>query len=168
MGLRETVTPFAAAGWVISASYEQLLNGPPNYDESAKGYAQRLGAAAARGASTDIFTASIFAPIFHQDPRYYKLGESHKTLNRIVYAGSRTFITRTDGGRATLNLSQLLGNLGATSLTQAYYPPGNRGLDALGRTYGESLLGTSLSFVVSEFLSEALDILHLQHTPIAP
>jgi hypothetical protein len=161
MGFRDSATPFSAAGWVLSATYEQIVNGPPNYAESGKGYAQRLGAAAARGTSKSIFSTSVLAPVFHEDPRYYKLGATHSAAARLLYAASRTFITKNDGGAPTPNLSLLLGTLGATSLTQAYYPPVNRGFDDLSRTYGEALGSDMFSMVVSEFLSEALDILHL-------
>jgi hypothetical protein len=161
MGFLHSVTPFAALGWITAATYEQITDGPPNYGQSGKGYVQRSGAAAARGTADNVFTDSILSPIFHEDPRYYKQGRQHQVAYRIVYAVTRTFITRTDGGANTLNLALLLGNLGSTALTQAYYPPINRGFLSLARNYGDSLGGSALGFTVSEFLNQALEILHM-------
>jgi hypothetical protein len=162
IGFRDSLTPLTAIGWVGSATFEQIIDGPPNYGETGKGYVQRIGAAAARGASQNIFSAALFAPIFHQDPRFYKLGDGHHAATRVLYAASRTLITRGDNGKQQLNLSLLLGHLGGTSLTQAYYPPLNRGLRDLSHTYIESLLAASISFTFSEYLADALNFLHLQ------
>jgi hypothetical protein len=162
IGFRDTLTPLAALGWVGEATFEQIIDGPPNYGETGRGYVQRIGAFAAHGASDSVFTAAVFAPVFHQDPRFYKQGHSHSVAERIAYSATRTFLTRTDGGRQTINLAQLTGNLAGAALTQAYYPPLNRGFRDFGHIYGVSLLGASVSYVFSEFLSDTLTILHLQ------
>jgi hypothetical protein len=162
MGFRDAVTPVSALGWFAAGTYAEITDGPPNYQAGGKAYIERIGAAAARGVSQEVFSTALFSTLLHEDPRYYKRGKSHKATYRVLYAASRTFVTRTDGGRPTLNLARLLGNLGGTSLTQAYYPSQNRGFDDLARTYGESLAGTSLSLVFDEFLSDALAVMHLQ------
>ena len=74
LGLKDSVSPLAAFGWLISAGYEQATNGSPNYGGNAKGFAQRLGASAARASSESIFSDSIAASILHEDPRYYRMG----------------------------------------------------------------------------------------------
>ena len=74
MGMRDSVSPFAMIGWVASATYEQIVNGSPNYGQTGKGYARRLGAAAARNTSEDLISTSVLAPLLHEDPRYYKMG----------------------------------------------------------------------------------------------
>ena len=61
-----------------AASYEQALNGSPNYGTDAGAYGQRVGAAAIRDASQTIFSDSIMAPILREDPRYYVMGKSPK------------------------------------------------------------------------------------------
>ena len=154
LGIRASVSPFTAVGWVASAGYSQATNGSPNYGQTGKGFAQRLGAAAARSTSEDIFTDSVLAPALHQDPRYYQMGPGHNVAVRTVYAVSRVFITRTDGGRETLNVSLLGGNLAGAALTQAYYPPINRGVTEVMKTYGTSLAGSAVGFGLSEFFTQ--------------
>lgn len=165
LGVRDAVSPFSAVGWVIAAGYAQAVNGSPNYGQTGKGFAQRLGAAAARSSSEGIFGDSVLAPILHEDPRYYKMGSGHNFVKRLVYAGTRPLITRTDGGRSTPNFSLLGGELAGAALTQAYYPPLNRGFTEVARTFGGSVGSTALGFVVTEFLADTLQVFHLKSRP---
>lgn len=163
MGFRSVVTPFSVIGWFAAAGYSQGTNGRPNYGQTFTGFGQRLGANAARAASEDIFTDSVFAPLLHEDPRYYQMGSGHNPAVRVGYAVTRVFITRTDAGHPTPNLALLGGNLAGAALTQTYYPPINRGFDQTAQTFGTSLGGSALGFALSEFFSGAADrLLHLK------
>jgi hypothetical protein len=160
LGFKDSISPLSAAGWVLSAGWEQLVNGSPNYGTNGKAFAQRLGASAARDVSEGIFTDSVMSSVLHEDPRYYKMGSGHNVIKRAAYAATRTIITRTDGGHTTINLAFLSGNLAGAALTQAYYPPVNRGFTQVLQTYGGSIGGGALGFLASEFLG---DIFHAMH-----
>jgi hypothetical protein len=162
IGLRYSVSPFSATGWVVSAEYSLLINGSPNYGTNGKAYAQRLGAAAARNGSQAIFTDAIMAPVMHEDPRYYIMGPGHNVFKRAGYAITRPLITRTDDGRTTVNFALLAGNLAGSALTQAYYPPVNRGFSQTMQTFGNSLGGSALGFAVIEFSGDILKAIHLK------
>ncbi|HEU4634987.1 MAG TPA: hypothetical protein VFS41_02335, partial [Edaphobacter sp.] len=125
LGFRESITPFSMVGWVASAGWSHLLNSAPNYGVNSEAFAQRLGAAAATGASKEIFSDAVFAPLLRQDPRYYQLGRSHTFINRALYAGTRPVIGRTDSGRQIFNFAGVLGTGASAALTQAYYPDEN-------------------------------------------
>jgi hypothetical protein len=162
LGFRSSVTPFSMAGWVLSASYSQAVDRSPNYGTNGKAFAQRLGAAAARNESEGVFSDALMAPIFHEDPRYYEMGRAHPFLRRALYAATRTFVTRTDDGAATPNYALISGNLAGSALTNAYYPSRNRGFGDTAKTFGWSLGGSSLGFVVTEFYDDALELVHLK------
>jgi len=162
MGAKSTVTPFSMAGWLISSGYSHLTNGPPNYGMDKGAFGQRLGAAAIRSSSQGLFTTSVMANVFHEDPRYYQMGRSHGIRQRIVYAATRVLITKTDSGKATVNLALLTGNLAGAALTNAYYPPRNHGVGQTMLIFGSSLGGSALGFGVSEFLNDALQLAHLK------
>lgn len=162
LGLRDAISPFAVVGWLSSAAYSQALDSSPNYGQGWGPFAQRFGASAARGASEGILSDSVFAPIFHEDPRYYQLGPGHNILRRTLYAVTRTVVTKTDGGRTTPNLALLAGNAAGSILTNAYYPEINRNAKTTVETFAGSVGGSAIGFFVSEFLSEALDIVHLK------
>jgi hypothetical protein len=161
MGFRDAVTPFSVLGWASIAEYEQVRNVTPNYGTNGGAYLQRFGAAAARGASKGVFTASLFAPLLHEDPRYYKVGRSRSAAYRLFYAGSRVFITKRDDGSETVNWALLSGDLAGTALTQAYYPAQNRGAGIVGRDYGVALGGSAVTFALAEYLAETLEFLHV-------
>jgi hypothetical protein len=162
LGLRESFTLFSFIGWTASAEYSQLLNSSPNYGTDAGAYGERLGATSLRLISQNIIGHAVFDPVFHDDPRYYKMGSGHNIVARTFYAATRTLITKSDDGRAHPNYSLLSGNLAGAALTNAYYPRVNRGFEQTAETFGNSLGGSAFGFVVTEFLDDALKLAHLQ------
>lgn len=156
LGLRESVTPFAMLGWISSAGWRQLIDSSPNYGTNGKAFAQRLGAAAALNSSKEIFSDSILATAFHQDPRYYQLGKSHKFIDRALYAATRPVIGRTDSGKAIPNYAYILGTGGAAALTRAYYPERNQTGGQLVQTWATSLGGSAIGSLVSELGGEVI------------
>ncbi|ODU55071.1 MAG: hypothetical protein BGO25_12700 [Acidobacteriales bacterium 59-55] len=162
MGVKSVVSPLSVAGWLGSAGWSHLTNGPPNYGTDSGAFGQRLGAAAIRSSSQNFFSTSIMANVLHEDPRYYKLGRSHSIRNRILYAATRPLITRTDSGRRTVNLALLTGNLAGAILTNAYYPQQNHGFSETAKIFGSSIGGSAIGFGVSEFLGDALQLIHLK------
>ncbi len=119
-------------------------------------------AAALRAGSEGIFTDCLFAPLFHEDPRYYVMGKGHPFLKRLAYAGTRVLITRTDGGHQTPNFALLAGNAAGSALTIPYYPSKNTSFSEVAQTFGGSLGGSAIGFVVDEFIIDALVKVHLK------
>jgi len=161
-GFKDSFSLFAATGWLAAAGWEQLWNDSPNYGTDAGAFGQRLGAAVLRGSSESVFSESLFAPLFHEDPRYYVMGKGHPFFKRLVYAGTRVLITRTDGGHQTPNFALLAGNAAGSALTIPYYPAKNTTFSEVALTFGGSLGGSALGYVVDEFIIDALVELHLK------
>ena len=158
LGARHVTSSFSAATWVFSAGYEQVLNSRPNYGETFKGFAQRVGADAARNISEGVFSDSVLAPILHEDPRYYKLGPGHPLTKRVRHALLQPIFTRTDAGARTINFSQIGGNLAGAGLTDAYYPSINRTTGATLITFGTSMGGGAIGYLFNEFFSIHLPV----------
>jgi hypothetical protein len=151
LGVRDAYSPFSASGWFAVAGYEQVMNGSPNYGTDRGAFGQRLCAAAVRDSSESIFSESVMANFFHEDPRYYQMGPAHNFFVRLLYSGTRPIFTRSDSGRQSLNLASLSGTLGGSALTNLYYPQANRGPTQTMETFGGSIGGSALGDVVSEF-----------------
>jgi hypothetical protein len=162
LGFRSSVTPFSMLGWAFSAGFSQARDGSPNYGTNGKAFAQRLGASAARNESEGVFSDALMAPLFHEDPRYYEMGPGHSFGKRLFYAATRTIITRTDDGRATPNFALLSGNVAGAALTNAYYPSQNRGFGNTAVTFGSSIGGSAIGYIVTEFYDDALQVVHLR------
>ena len=156
MGLQGAFSPYAAVGWISAAGYEQVTGTTPYYGSDRGAFGQRLGAAAIRAISEDTLADSVLAPVFHEDPRYYRLGPTHKPFARLIYAVTRSVITRDDQGRTVPNLSQIGGNLAGSALTNAYYPAANRSASQTMETFGGSLGGTALGDAIAEFFGGML------------
>ena len=163
LGVRDAFSPFAAVGWLASAGWDQLLNGSPNYGTDSGAFGQRLGAAAIRDTSETLVSDCVLAPLLREDPRYYRMGPGHNFFIRLVYAGTRPIITRTDGGRLTPNFAELGGDLAGSALTNTYYPPLNHGVTQTMATIGGSVGGSAVGDVVSEFLGDVLHLFHIGH-----
>ena len=161
-GLKNSVSLFSLTGWVASAGWAHLTNGSPNYGTDRGAFGQRLGAAAVRNISEGIFTDSLFAPVFHEDPRYYIMGRGHNVFKRAVYAATRAVITRTDSGRTTPNFALLAGNASGAALTVTYYPAKNTTFSEVAQTFGGSVGGSAIGFVVTEFIGDAMEFVHLK------
>jgi hypothetical protein len=161
-GFKDSFSLSSAAGWLSTAGWQHLRNSSPNYGTDAGAFGQRLGAATIRATSEGLFRESVFAPLFHEDPRYYIMGKGHPFFKRLVYAGTRSIITRTDSGHATPNFARLAGNAAGSALTIPYYPAQNTTFSAVASTFGGSLGGSALSFIFDEFLVDALVDLKLR------
>lgn len=159
---KDSVSLFAATGWVFSAGWSHLNNGSPNYGTDKGAYGQRLGAAAVRNISQDIIGNCLFAPILHQDPRYYIMGRGNNFFKRTVYAATRTIVTRTDSGHITPNFSLLAGDAAGAAITVTYYPAKNTTFKEAAETFGGSVGGNAIGFVVTEFIADALQYAHLK------
>ena len=158
--------PFALASTVFAASWEQLVNSNPEYGSNSTAFAQRVGAAALRQTSQAVLSDGVFASVFHQDPRYYRLADG--TLGkRIFYAASRTFRSRTDSGEPVVNYALLFGHATAQALTLAYYPDLSQNGHVAVTGFAWSLVGSMLGNQYHEFWPDILQAI-LQRPPAGP
>ena len=162
LGLRELASPLQLITITSAAAYEHAVNGSPNYGTNLEAYGQRVGAAAIRDASRTIFTDSIAAPLLHEDPRYYILGNTRNPLVRASYAISRVFVTRTDAGNSSPNYALFAGYAGVAVLNNSFYPPDNRGTSETVKGFAGSLGGAAIGNCAREFFPDLLRLTHLQ------
>jgi hypothetical protein len=161
-GVHQLMSPYMLLTITAAAGYEQAVNGSPNFGTNIGAYGQRVGAAALRDASQDIFSDSIMAAVLHEDPRYYVIGKRRNPAVRAAYAVSRVFITQSDNGDTTPNYSLISGYAGAAALENAYYPASNHGFSETAKSFGGSLGGAAISNAVREFLPDILHAAHLE------
>lgn len=160
LGVKDSFSLVTIAGWFTSAGYDQLLNSSPNYGTDRGAFGERLGAAAICNSSEDLLSYSVMAPLLHEDPRYYRMGSGHNFFERLVYAGTRPIITRTNSGHSTPNLALILGNAEGSALTNAYYPQVNRGMEQTMETLGLSIGGSAIGDVLGEFYGDVVKAFH--------
>lgn len=104
----------------------------------------------------------IFAlpTIFHQDERYFALGEG-SFRKRLVYSASRILITPNYQGHSSFNISELLGRGISQGVSAAYYPSQTRTAGAIATKYGYALMRDALTNTFREFWPDiAVHVLH--------
>ena len=157
----ESADRFMMVKAVFAMGISEWANTPGAWAGGGEGVGQRYAASVAGSVSDNVFSTFLLPALFHQDPRYLNaVGKS--TGGQISYAVTRVFVTRTDDGRPTTNLSQLLGNLGSAALTDAYYPPRDR-------TVSKTFVRWGLKLAVGAGMNVARQFLRpLHHGPPAP
>jgi hypothetical protein len=123
IGLKDSFDwPVYITGGAFAALY-QIENQNPSFGQGMKGYARRYGTALADQVIGNMMTESFMPVLFHQDPRYFRIGKGGGSkLHRAAYAATRIFVSRTDSGGRQFNYSEWVGNAAAVAISNAYYP----------------------------------------------
>lgn len=137
LGLEHLYAPFNLLGMVVSAGYSHAMNGQPNYGTNSGAFAERFGATATRDTTQGLLAYAVFAPLLHEDERYYMEGRQYGLVHRVAYALTRPLVTRTDRGNSSVNGALLLGYAVSSALTNTYYPQINRNFRDTAATYGD-------------------------------
>ncbi len=139
---------FTWAGILAAQSF--LLNSDPELGHGMAGYGRYYWRTFVDGASGSFFSEAIVPAITHEDPRYYTKGHGG-FFNRTGYALSRTVLTKTDSGGTSFNWSEVAGGGLEAALSNAYYPPQERGLSQTARNWGTQMESAALNNFVKEF-----------------
>ncbi|MCE5309706.1 MAG: hypothetical protein LLG20_18895 [Acidobacteriales bacterium] len=105
----------------LFATLYQLEDQNPSFGQGMTGYAKRYGTSYGDQMIGNMMTEGIVPAIFHQDPRYFRLGEG-TGKSRAWYALTRIMVARMDSGRNTFNFSEWGGNAATAAISVAYYP----------------------------------------------
>lgn len=102
------------------------------------------------GVSGTYFTEAIVPALTHEDPRYFTLGQGG-FFRRTAYALTRTVVTHDDNGRWGFNWSEVGGNALEATLSNAYYPAGDRGVNQTVKNWGVQMESAALNNLAKEF-----------------
>lgn len=149
---RQMVEPINLLPALESSGWSQYQLSDPRYGAGYSAFGERFGAAIAREDSDRLFTDGLLPAILHEDPRYYRLGESQSNVRRTVYALEQVFVLRSDGGRRIPNYSGFLGRIMATGLSMAYYPDASKNGGVALREFGASVAGLAAFDLLREFV----------------
>lgn len=137
----------------LGAGAEQATNAFKGYGQGAAGYGKRWAALFADARVNDLLSHYVFASVFHQDPRYFYQGTGTKK-SRLVHALSYAFVARGDNGKAMPNYTYILGDLCSGALSNAYYPPANRGAKLVFTNAAIALAARAGQGVLEEFIGK--------------
>jgi hypothetical protein len=147
LAFRNIIDPGSYVGTAFQSGIEQWQNDYKDYGQGAKGYFTRFAASAGDGFTSTMIAGAILPSILHQDPRYFYKGTGSKQ-SRALYAISTVMICKGDNGRWQPNYSNVFGNFAAAGISNAYYPPADRGVKL---TIDNTLIGYAAGAVNSLF-----------------
>ncbi len=139
---------FPFIGFIALVS--QAQNSEPEFGQGAVGYGRRYGAAFGDATIGGFMTGAVFPSVFKQDPRYYQLVKGG-FKRRAFYSLSRIFITRTDSGHSQFNSSEIVGNLVAAGISNAYHPAQDRSFTNTLSVWGTGTGWDAMSNLAKEF-----------------
>ena len=148
---QDSVIDYSSYTWAgILAGQAMLLNSDPELGHGVAGYGRYYWRTFADGVSGTFFTEAIVPALTHEDPRYYTLGKGG-FFHRTGYAISRAFVGKTDSGGTAFNWSEVGGNALEAGLSNAYYPPQERGLSQTAVNFATQMESAVLNHVFQEF-----------------
>jgi pimeloyl-ACP methyl ester carboxylesterase len=151
LAAHDSVLDYSSYTWAgMLAGQAMLLNSDPELGHGIAGYGRYYWRTFVDGVSGTFFTEAIVPTIAHEDPRYYTMGEGG-FFHRTGYAISRAFVTKTDSGGTRFNFSEVVGNGLEAGLSNAYYPPQERGLSQTAANWGTQMESAVLNHVFQEF-----------------
>jgi hypothetical protein len=134
----------------MQAGISQATNAYPAFRQGAAGYGRYYWHTFADQTDENLWVEGIVPTVFRQDTRYYTLGHGG-FIKRGFYAVTRTVITRTDSGRETVNVSEILGAGAAAGISSAYYPTQYRTWTKVGQRWLTNVLLDFGTFAAKEF-----------------
>jgi hypothetical protein len=137
---RAAVDPYTFAIAFIVAGLGEAEDTNSGFGWGPEGYFKRSAAEYADNVIGNTLGNAVLPVILHQDPRYYRLGHG-SVKHRMLYAFATTFICKHDNtGKWEPNYSNVLGNMIAGEISNAYYPNGDFG--KVGLAVGNGLTVT--------------------------
>lgn len=105
----------------VLAGVDMAEKSQPTFGQGAEGFGKYYWHVFVDGAIENYMTEAIVPAATKEDPRYYTMGKGG-FFKRTGYAVSRLVITRTNSGKSTINLSEIIGAGAAAGIGNAYYP----------------------------------------------
>jgi len=132
------------------AGIDMAGNSQPTFGQGAEGFGKYYWHVFADTGIENYMAEAIVPAATKEDPRYYTMGKGGFT-KRTGYALSRLFITRTNAGNSTFNLSEIVGAGGAAAIGNAYYPAESNVWVKTYQRWGTQVVLDGVFNVVKEF-----------------
>jgi hypothetical protein len=161
LSFKATVDPtnFAVAGGI--AGVLQARNIYPTWGGGPAGYGKRYAATYGNLFFGNMLGGWVMPSLLHQDPRYFYKGNG-TVWQRTKYALAMAVIAKGDNGKWQPAYANILGELEAGAIANAYYPALERdGAKLTFENAGLGILGNAVGNVVQEFLLKHVTT----HTP---
>lgn len=128
LAFKSATDPFTFLAAAVDGSINQLQDDYHGYGQGMAGYSKRFGASYGDTFNGTMLGNAVLPILFHQDPRYFRKGTG-SVKGRLWYAALTTIRCKGDNGRWQPNYSNIAGNMLAGTISNLYYPDGDRGIE---------------------------------------
>lgn len=132
------------------AGYGYGRNSVPQFGTGGVGFGRYLWHTTV-DQTVENYMVEFFVPVAtHEDTRYYTLGRGG-FFKRTGYALSRAVVTRSDSGKETFNISEIVGAGASAGISNLYYPAPQRTLSNTANNWTLDVGLDATTFVLREF-----------------
>ncbi len=171
MFVKNTADPMNFAGAAWTAAWAQLDRDDRAYQQGMSGYGKRYSAAVTDNVAGEFFGTFLYPSIFHQDPRYYRMGQGQGSPNqRLAHALAHRFVSQNDSGKRIFNYSEWATTISMKALSNVYHPGNPRGFGATASRVGFTVSNDVAWDVLREFWPEVAHKFRLPfrtHEPVS-
>jgi hypothetical protein len=151
--VNDSVDPVNFFGIAWSAGESQLERDDRAFGQGAAGYSKRFTAGLADNATGDFFGMFLYPTLFHQDPRYYRVGHG-SVDSRIGHALEHSFVAVNDSGKRDFNYSEWFSTVSSKLVGNLYHPGSPRGFGPTASRVGFSVANDMAWDLLREFWPE--------------
>lgn len=162
---RTLIDPMTFVGAGFGAGINQATRTPVQWGQNWAGFGQRYGAQMVGALAGTGLSGYLFPAIFHQDPRYFYKGTGTKR-ERTWWALKQVFEQKSDKGKWEPAWSNTLGDLAASTATEAVYPHADvNWVSSTAESFGINLAGEAFGNLMEEFVVPKLTLHKKKQTP---
>ncbi len=158
--VQNSTEPMAFLGASWEAAWSQRDRDDPSFGQGTRGYFRRYNAAVLSNFSGEFFSTFLFPSVFHQDPRYYRMG-SGPIHRRMAHAMRHVFVAQSDSGQPMINYSEWMGLASAKALSNLVHPDNERGFGTTAQRVGMNVTSDMAWDVLKEFWPDINRKFHL-------
>ncbi len=134
----------------MTSAIAEWTDAHPKLGEGMEGYGNYYWRGFVDKTDGNYLVIFAFPTIFHQDERYFALGEGG-FWKRATYAATRIFVTPNYQGHNSVNFSELFGRGASQAISTTYYPSSDRTASKMSQKFGWALGRDALTNTFREF-----------------
>ncbi len=134
----------------LTSALAEWTDAQPKLGEGMPGFGEYYWRGFVDKADGNYLVIFAFPTIFHQDERYFAMGEGG-FWKRATYAATRIFITPNYQGHNTFNFSEVLGRGASQAISTTYYPASDRTASKMAQKFGWAIGRDALTNTFREF-----------------
>lgn len=161
LAARNVVDPFNIITILGEAGISVASNPNSAYGPGMAGYGRYVGVSFTQDMTGEFFNTFLIPSIAHQDPHYHRM-EHASVSRRVMHTFLQVVWTQGDNGKGMPNYANIFGFAIDDEISNLYVPGRVTNAPATAERYGTAFATAPIGNLVSEFLPDVADHIHVQ------